>query len=108
MEWESIQIQSNCIETSTERAVLINMPKTSTYKGYSFWHPAKCCRSVGKNNFLLQISFTDDFKFRLKKYGKGQYNYKDVLAEKELDSEELKNAFGFGVSECLYNELLDD
>ena len=59
--WENIQIESTCIETSTDKAVLINMPKKSKYKGYCFWHPAKCCRLVGKNNYLIQISFRSVF-----------------------------------------------
>lgn len=107
MKWESIQIQSNCIECTTMKAVLINMPKTSDYKGFSFWHPIKCCRSVGKNGFLVQISFTEDFKFQLKKYGKGQYNYRELIAEKNLSSEELKTAFGFGIDKNLYGELME-
>lgn len=108
MEWEKIQIQSNCIEYITSNGVLINLPKTSKYKGYSFWHPIKCCRSMGKNNFLLQIVFTKKFKFKLKKYGKGQYNFRQIIDEKDISSDELKKAFGFGISKDLYNELLDN
>ena len=106
--WEKIQIQINCVETQTNKAVLINFPKNSKYKGYSFWHPMKCCRQVGKNGYLLQISFTEDFEFKIKKYGKGQYNYKDVLDEKTISPNELKEAFGFGVNEDLLGELEDD
>ena len=103
--WEKIQIQSNCIETSTSKAVLINMPNTSKYKGYKFWHPAKCCQLIGKNNYLIQISFTSEFKFNIKKFGKGQYNFKSVLDEKTIDSYELKKSFGF-CSEVI-EDLLD-
>ena len=35
--WEKIQIQINCVETQTNKAVLINFPKNSKYKGYSFY-----------------------------------------------------------------------
>lgn len=108
MEWEKIQIESSCIEAKTGSAVLINMPQKSEYKGFCFWHPAKCCRSVGKNSYLLQISFTKEFKFALKKYGKGKYNWKQVIKEKVISSEELKEAYGFGVDEELYDELRDD
>lgn len=108
MNWESIQVDSNCIETSTYKSVLINIPKNSEYRGYSFWHPAKCCRHVGKNSYLLQISFTDEFKFNIKKYGKGKFNWNKVLDEKVIDSDELKEAFGFGVNENLYEEMLED
>lgn len=106
--WERIQIDSNCIETSTYKAVLINMPKTSNYKGYSFWHPAKCCRHVGKNDFLLQISFTDEFEFKLRKTGKGKYNWNKILDEITLESCDIKEAFGFGVDMNLYDEMLEE
>lgn len=108
MTWERIQLQSNCIEGETEKAMLINMPSTGRYKGYCFWHPLKCCRIVGKNGFLVQISFTEEFQFRLKKYGKGQYNYDQLIDEKVLSSEEFKKALGFGVDQDLLEELTDD
>lgn len=104
--WKQIQIQSNCIEAETDKAVLINLPKTSSYKGYSFWHPAKLCRSIGKNGWMIQISFTDDFVFRLRKYGKGQYNWKQVIDEKEITADKISEAFGFG-SDARYEDLSD-
>ncbi|MGL5718036.1 MAG: hypothetical protein ACRCX2_33845 [Paraclostridium sp.] len=106
--WEKIQIDSNLIEANTDKAVLINMPKTSKYKGFSFWHPAKCCRHVGKNEFLLQISFTNEFEFRLKKHGKGKHNFNQVLDEATIDANELKEAFGFGLDEDLLEELSEE
>lgn len=106
--WQRIQLQSNCVQTETSKAVLINMPRTSRYKGFSFWHPSKCCRLVGKNGYLVQISFTDTFEFRLKKYGKGQYNWNEVIDEKTLSPEELKDALGFGVSESTLEDLQDE
>lgn len=106
--WEKIQIECTLVETNTSKAVLINMPKKSEYKGYSFWHPAACCRSVGKNGFYLQISFTDSFEFKLRKYGKGKFNFEQIIDEKVINSEELKSAFGFGVNEEVLEELLDD
>lgn len=104
--WKQIQIQSNCVETETEKAVLINLPKTSSYKGYSFWHPSKLCRSIGKNGWMIQISFTEDFVFKLKKYGKGQYNWKQILDEKEIGVTEISKAFGFG-SDAIGEDLSD-
>lgn len=106
--WEKIQIESSLIETSTDKAVLINMPSKSEFKGFSFWHPAKCCRSIGKNSYLVQISFTNEFKFNLKKYGKGKFNWAQVIKEKLIDADELKSAFGFGVDNQLYEELCDE
>ncbi len=108
MEWSRIQIQSNCIEHETYSALLINMPKTSYYKGFSFWHPKKCCKSIGKNGYLVQISFTDEFEFKLRKYGKGQYNWKEIIDERVINADELKSAFGFGVDEKVLEDLQDD
>lgn len=102
MKWEKIHLESNLLEGETTKAYLINMPKTSRYKGYSFWHPARCVSFVGKNRFLMQISFTEAFEFKLKKCGKGKFNFKDVLDEKILSVDEFKEVLGFS------NEVLDN
>lgn len=104
-EWEKIHIQSNNIKGSTDKAVLINMPKTSKYKGYSFWHPKKLTRPEGKNSYLLSVSFTQEFVFKLKKFGKGQHNFNKVLDEKEISPKEFKESFGF--TEEVLNDLVD-
>ena len=101
--WDKIYINLNSFELSTSKAFLINMPKKSNYKGYSFWHPAKLVRCVGQDGNLYSLSFTNEFIFKLQKRGKGRYNFNKVLGEVELDSQEIKEAFGF-----VEGEILDD
>ena len=68
------------------------MPHSSSYDGYVFWHPSKLVRD-GRNSASVSIGYNDEFKFHLKKYGKGKTNYKDVLDEVELDSSEFEEEF---------------
>lgn len=93
MNWKNININKNNIKTETAKAVLIQMPHSSSYDGYVFWHPSKLVRDGG-NSASVSIGYNDEFKFRLKKYGKGKTNYKDVLDEVELDSSEFEEEFG--------------
>lgn len=92
MNWKNININLQNVETETEKAVLIKMPANSEYKGYSFWHPKKLVRK-GKHSYAVSLGYTDEFKFSLKKYGKGKWNKSEVIAEKEITVEEFENAF---------------
>ena len=76
--WHKIEISSNSIEASTDKAVLIKMKHNSSYDGFVFWHPTKLVRKEGK---MLTFSFNDEFKFNLKKYGQGKWNSRDVVRE---------------------------
>ena len=93
MNWKNININTNNIKKDTGRAVLIAMPHSSSYDGYVFWHPSQLVRD-GRNSASVSIGYNDEFKFHLKKYGKGKTNYKDVLDEVELDSSEFEEEFG--------------
>lgn len=90
--WKSININANQVKAETCRSVLINMPHGSDYDGWCFWHPAKLVRE-GRHSAALSLSYTDEFVFRLKKYGHGRYDWNEVLAEKEIGPEELEAAF---------------
>lgn len=37
--WKSLWIPQGNIKIVTDKAVLIQMPHRSDYKGYTFWHP---------------------------------------------------------------------
>lgn len=54
---------------------------------------ANSVRDAGGKGYFKTFSFTDDFKFKLLKYGKGRYNKSDVIDEIEIDCEEMMNAF---------------
>ena len=90
--WRNIIINNTNIETATNKAILIKMPNNSKYKGYMFWHPAKLVRTV-KDKKNLSLSYTEEFSFKLFKYGNGKYNKYDVINEKEIDYTELEEAF---------------
>lgn len=92
--WQRIFFNTQSIQRETESAVLIKMPNNSEYIGYSFWHPRKLVREQGGKGYHLSFSFTDEFVFTLKKYGAGRYNFKDVIREIEITTEQMKDAFG--------------
>ena len=90
--WKSIEINKQNIETDTGKSVLIKMPNKSKYAGYKFWHPAKLVR-YGSNSYARSVSYTDDFTFKLKKYGNGKYNKFDVINEVEIGVKEFEETF---------------
>lgn len=90
--WKNIQINKQNIETDTGRATLIKMPNNSRYAGYKFWHPSKLVR-YGSNDYARSIGYTDEFTFKLKKYGNGKWNKNEVIDEIEIDVEEFEDVF---------------
>ena len=91
--WKNAQINIQNIETDTGKATLIKMPNKGNYAGYKFWHPSKLVRE-GNNSYSASIGYTDDFTFKLKKYGNGRYNKYDVISETEIGAEEFEEEFG--------------
>lgn len=90
--WHSLKINKNNIKAETGKAVLIACPHSSEYDGYCFWHPSKLVRE-DRNGWTYSVSYTEDFDFRLKKYGKGKYNSREVLDEKTLGYKEIEEVF---------------
>ena len=39
------------------------------------------------------MGYSDEFVFRLKKYGNGKYNKREVVSEMEIDTDEFEQAF---------------
>lgn len=91
--WKTVQINRQNIKVDTTRAMLINCPHKSKFDGFSFWHPSKLIR-MGKNLDAVSLSYTDDFTFTLKKYGKGRYNSNTVIEEKTITIAEFEEMFG--------------
>ena len=90
--WKNINISRNLVKAETEKAVLIAMPHNSDYNGFRFWHPARCVRE-GRNSSAISIEYTEEFVFRLIKYGKGKYNSREVIDELQLSCDEIEEAF---------------
>lgn len=93
MSWKNINVNKNQIKADIGKAVLINCPHNSEYDGYSFWHPDKLVRE-GRHSASISIGYNDEFKFTLKKYGKGKYNQNEVIDEKVISVEEFETMFG--------------
>lgn len=91
--WRSININKQNIIADTGRAILIACPHNSEYDGFCFWHTSKLVRE-GRNKNAVSISYNEDFTFYLKKYGKGKYNSRDILDERQLGYDELEEVFG--------------
>ena len=90
MEWKTINFNKQNIEHETEKAVLIKMPNNSEFKGYQFWHPAKCVRtlSAGKSYFKT-FSFAEDWEFTIFKTDKNG----NKTNEQILNANEMQEAF---------------
>lgn len=83
--WQTFTMNSNSIQTTTDRAVLIK----AVGSDFVFWVPKKCVRFSGKNNYLITVSFTETFNFVLQRFGKGQYNGREVLEKIEVSGSEI-------------------
>lgn len=92
-EWLSVNINDNLVEVTTAKSVKIAIPHKSKYDGYSFWHPAKLIHE-GRHSAAISLSYTPDFEFHLKQYGKGRYNSRDVLDEVTITAAEFAEVFG--------------
>ena len=88
--WKNININDNLVEHETARAVLIRFPKSSEFKGYTFWHPLKCIHE-GRHSASFSLGYTDEWDFTIKKTGKKSFK---VLDERSITVEEFEEAFG--------------
>lgn len=93
--WKIVYSYRQNIEHETSRAVLVNLPHRSNYDGYRVWLPAKLVRS-GRHSYECSFSFTDSFKFKLRKFGKGRYNSREVIDKVEVSAEEFAEQFEGG------------
>lgn len=87
-----MRISTNFIIRETGRATLFKMPHNSDFDGFQFWFPSKLVK--GESKQMVTLSFSDNFNFNLKKYGKGKYNKFEVVDECTIDSDTLLEAFG--------------
>jgi len=91
--WNKIFFNAQSIQGETDRSVLIKMPNRSQYNGWCFWHPKNLVREQGGRSYFYSFSFTDEWEFHVKLYGRGKQNWKDIISEVTLDVNEMKTCF---------------
>jgi hypothetical protein len=87
--WIQVNCNSNLIQTQTEKATLIKLPKSELM----FWHPTKLIRTTGKKNYLMTISFTEDFSFKCFRNGKGKTTSFTKIEEVEYTAKQIQEIF---------------
>ena len=78
--WKNLTLNANAIQASTDKAVLIKIPK----KELSFWHPAKLVR---KRGYQISVGYTDAFKFEGKRTSKTTFK---VLGTQTFSAKEME------------------
>ena len=91
--WNKIFFNAQSIQGETSSSVLIKMPNSSQYNGWCFWHPRKLVREQGGKGYHLSFSFSDEWAFNLKLYGRGKYNRQDIIREITLNVTEMKECY---------------
>ena len=82
MNWKKIAVNSNLIQHTTDKAVLIKQPETD----FTFWHPKKLIKIKGKNGYLIDISYNDDFTFEFFRTSTKTY---ERLEKKEVSANDF-------------------
>lgn len=94
MKWKTMHFNLQNIRYETQKAVSINMPKKSRYKGFSFWIP-KSFVFNGGHSYDLKISIPVNFKIKLQKFGNGKYNQFSIIDEVEISVDDLYTAVNY-------------
>ena len=89
-EWYKVKGNANLIQHETDKAVLIKIPKSELM----FWHPQKLIKTAGKNNYLLLLSFTKDWKFKAFRNGRGKANFNKKIEERDISAQEMVDFWG--------------
>ncbi|WBF53834.1 hypothetical protein [Macrococcoides canis] len=82
--WHKIKINKSQISCETDRATLIKLPNSSSYKGKAFWHPSKLVSECfeGKGHWF-EFSFTDEWEFKFISQKRGS-DYKKVASAETI------------------------
>lgn len=85
--WNNIKINKSQIAYETDRATLIKLPNSSSFKGKAFWHPSKLVRECkeGKGHWF-EFSFTDEWEFKIINQRKHSDYEKTASAETMLET----------------------
>lgn len=84
--WKSIKINENLIKYQTKKSTKIALPHNCGYYGYVLWISNKL---INDN----EIIYTDEFTFKLIKYGQDRFNYKKIIDEKNITAKEFVSIF---------------
>lgn len=90
--WDSFFVNSQNIKAMTGKAVLIALPHKSEYDGYKFWISTKLVDYAVDEN-AARVIYNDKFTFKLRKYGNGKYNQREIIDEIEISAAELARVF---------------
>lgn len=64
---DRLRFPRTLLEWETARAVLLRMPMSSEYRGYSFWFPDSLVSGGSGENAPLVLSVPTGFRFRLRR-----------------------------------------
>lgn len=92
--WKELYFNAQNIIAETNRATLIKMPAKSRYAGMSFWHPSRLIRDKGGKGYFKSLSYTNNWAFKLAKYGSGRYNRTKAIREIEISAAQFEAAMG--------------
>ena len=92
MNWKNITINKQNIKGETAKAFLIQMPHKSQFDGFSFWHPKKLVRP-GCNSYACELGYTDEWTFKLVKYGSGKWNQFEQIDNTSINAADFEEAF---------------
>lgn len=102
--WDSFFVNSQNIKAMTGKAVLIALPHKSEYDGYKFWISTKLVDYAIDEN-AARVIYNDKFTFKLRKYGNGKYNQREIIDEIEISATELARVFTKAPLNCAKKKL---
>ena len=88
-EWKKINVNIQNVKHETEKALLIALPHSSDFDGFTFWVSKKLVRP-GMHDYLLTLSVHDEMEFNLKRTSDKTHA---VLEEKTISAVALIDAF---------------
>lgn len=67
--WHKILLNRQNMQKEYDTSALIKMPSKSNFRGCYFFHPLKLVRTEGHKGYLISISYTDGWIFKIYKNG---------------------------------------
>ena len=89
-EWQHVIGNSNLIQYETGTSYLIKLPKSD----YKVWISKKLVTLSGKGGYRMRIGYLPHFTFKIFKNGKGRYNSREIIDEREITAKQFAEYFG--------------